>query len=73
MVKTKDRLSEGIIYNNIRDNANIDMEIKEGDIIKHFKFGRGIVEKVNFDELSCIIKFDTSREISAHIKLEKLN
>lgn len=73
---SKDRLSERIIYNDIRDNANIDMEIKEGDIIKHFKFGRGIVEKVNFDELSYIIKFDifdTSREISAHVKLEKLN
>lgn len=52
------------------------MELKEGDIIKHFIFGKYIVEKVNYDERSYTIKFykfDTIRQMSAHIKLEKLN
>lgn len=73
---SKDRLSQEIIYNNIRDNKNIEMELKEGDIIRHFRFGKGIVEEVNYDERSYTIKFDTFdtiREMSAHIKLEKLN
>lgn len=70
----KDRLSGFIIYNDfyIKDT---EIKYQEGDIVEHFKFGRGIINKINNTEKSYIIKFDKfddEIEISAHINLIKM-
>lgn len=70
----KDRLSETIENNNTTNN-DIEINLQVGDKIEHFAFGKGIIEKVDYSEKSYIInfdKFDTSMEISARIKLSKV-
>lgn len=71
---SKDRLSEQVICTNI-DKDSISMEFKVGNQVNHFMFGKGTIQKVNYDDKSYVIKFekfDEEREISAHIKLDKV-
>ena len=51
------------------------MEFKVGDKIKHFIFGSGVIEQVNEENRTYLIKFkqfETSRTISANIRLDKI-
>ena len=71
---SKERISEKI---NNYENATInkDMKLKVGDKVEHSIFGTGIVENINFENKTYAIKFDkfdTIRNISTHIKLEKI-
>ncbi|MBR2588676.1 MAG: ATP-dependent helicase [Bacilli bacterium] len=55
--------------------TNIELQFKVGEKIRHSVFGEGIIENVNLEDKTYSIKFDkfnTSREISAHIKLDKI-
>ena len=55
--------------------ANVQLLLNKGDKINHNIFGNGIIQNVNLENNSYSIKFDkfdTLREISAYIKLEKI-
>lgn len=74
--KSKERI-EGKKNNDITNQKELKkMELKVGDKIIHSIFGKGIVEKVNFEEQFYSIKFEninTIRNISVHIKLDKIS
>ena len=73
--QSKERLSAEE-RKNIVENTSTQMDLKVGDIVLHSVFGRGIIEEVNGANKTYGIKFDncnTIRNISVHIKLEKVD
>ena len=72
--QSKDRLSRDKVNN--KDISILqNMEFKVGDKIKHFIFGSGVIEQVNEENRTYLIKFkqfETSRTISANIRLDKI-
>ena len=51
------------------------MEFKVGDKVQHFIFGNGLIEQVNEENRTYLIKFEqfeTLRTISANIRLDKI-
>lgn len=73
--ESKDRISQKR-KNNIVQGENIsETSLKVGDIVLHSIFGRGIIKQVNVEDKTYSIKFDkfdTIRNISIHIKLDKV-
>lgn len=71
---SEDRLAYSILKSNVNSNI-VEMSLQVGDKVNHFLFGTGIVEDVDVQNKTYSIKFEnleTLREISAHIKLEKI-
>ena len=72
--EAKDRISVPKKYIE-NSNINNDIVFKIGDRIRHFIFGDGTIEGVDLEQKIYIIKFDkfdTLRNISTNVRLEKI-
>ena len=72
--QSKDRISTEVKKTNVEYNID-GIDFKVGDVVTHFVFGKGTIEQVDIENKTYGIKFEkfeTIRNISMHIKLEKL-
>jgi DNA helicase-2/ATP-dependent DNA helicase PcrA len=61
--------------NTIKTHLNNNFKFSVGDKIRHFAFGDGIIQDIDFENRIYVIKFnklDTLRNISVNIKLDKI-
>lgn len=72
--EAKDRINAEPTTTN-SENSNAEITLNIGDRVSHFVFGNGVIQEIDYQNKTYVIKFDnfeTTRSISAHINLEKL-
>ena len=73
--EAKDRINTEPTTTN-SENLSAEITLNIGDKVSHFVFGNGVIQDIDYQNKTYVIKFDdfeTTRNISAHINLEKIN